>query len=97
MHSPFSHTKLKLNHRADNLLSYFIVTPNFHRIHHSIDMSEGNSSFGIVLPFWDRIFRTYETKSEIYLAKNIRFGISPNQRPNLLSLREFLINPFKVS
>ena len=95
MHSPFTHTKLKLNHKIDHLLSYFIVTPNFHRIHHSIVMSEGNTSFGIFLPFWDRVFNTYESKEESYMSNKIKFGISINQSPSSLSIKEFLINPFK--
>lgn len=95
MHAPFTHTRLKLHSKLDKWLSYFIITPNFHRVHHSIVMSEGNSNFGIMLPFWDRIFRTYEPKNEIYMNKDIKFGISANQSPRNLSINEYLINPFK--
>ncbi len=95
IYAPFTHTRLKLHPKLDKWLGYFIITPNFHRIHHSIVMSEGNSSFGLVLPFWDKIFRTYEPKNEIYMNKNIKFGISANQSPRNFSINEYLINPFK--
>jgi sterol desaturase/sphingolipid hydroxylase (fatty acid hydroxylase superfamily) len=36
-----------------------VVTPAYHRIHHSIDAREGNSNFAVVLPLWDRLFGTY--------------------------------------
>ncbi len=36
-----------------------LVTPHFHRIHHSIDLKEGNSNFGVMLPIWDMIFGTH--------------------------------------
>lgn len=93
-HSPFTHTSLKLPEKFDTLLSYFIVTPNFHRVHHSLDMKEGNSSFGIVFPFWDRLFKTLISKSakEIY---QLKFGIKPQESPKKYSAAQFLINPLK--
>jgi ornithine lipid hydroxylase len=36
-----------------------LVTPQFHRIHHSADVKEGNSNFGVMLPFWDMLFGTH--------------------------------------
>ena len=95
IHSPFTHTKIRLPSTLDIYLSYFIITPNFHRIHHSIIPIESNSSFGMVLSCWDRMFGTYQPKSEHYMNHQIRFGISANQSPRSLSIKEWLINPFK--
>ena len=36
-----------------------LVTPQFHSIHHSADAQEGNSNFGVMLPFWDMLFGTH--------------------------------------
>lgn len=43
---------------------YFIVSPAAHRIHHSIDPKHFNKNFGITFIFWDKLFKTYHTRSE---------------------------------
>ena len=94
VHSPFTHTKMMLSEKIDRILSNYIITPNFHRLHHSIDMKEGNSNFGIIFPFWDRLFGTYHHKSSAQLRK-IKLGINANQSPRALTVKEFVINPFR--
>lgn len=54
----FTHANWNLG-RTDRWLRLFIVTPDMHRIHHSIRSDEMGSNFGFNLPWWDRIFRTY--------------------------------------
>jgi sterol desaturase/sphingolipid hydroxylase (fatty acid hydroxylase superfamily) len=93
IHSPFSHTSLHIPRHIEKILSYVIVTPNFHRAHHSLDMKEGNSNFGIIFPFWDRLFGTYIRKTYPQM-KAIKFGISLRESPSGNSLKEYLINPF---
>lgn len=94
LHSPFTHTRMILSEKVDRFLSYFIITPNFHRLHHSLDIKDGNSNFGIVFPFWDRLFGTYHHKSVAELLQ-IKFGISANQSPKELTVKELMINPFR--
>ena len=55
----FNHSNVRLPKRVDAILRLFIVTPDMHRVHHSIHPSETNSNFGFNLPWWDRIFGTY--------------------------------------
>jgi len=43
----------------DGLLRLVLVTPDMHRVHHSIDRRETDSNFGFNLPWWDRLFGTY--------------------------------------
>jgi sterol desaturase/sphingolipid hydroxylase (fatty acid hydroxylase superfamily) len=93
VHSPFSHTTLHILRRTEKILSYVIVTPNFHRAHHSLDMKEGNSNFGIIFPFWDRLFDTYIPKTSTQM-RAIKFGINLRESPEGNSLKEYLINPF---
>ncbi len=95
IHSPFTHTRIVLPRKINRRLSYLIITPNFHRLHHSIDMKEGNSNFGAILPFWDKILGTYKCKTQVYGTEKIRFGIDERQSPRSISLKEFLINPFR--
>ncbi|MCW8891651.1 MAG: sterol desaturase family protein [Sedimenticola sp.] len=58
----FNHGNLKLPARLDSLLRLFVVTPDMHRVHHSVDDDETNSNFGFNLPWWDRLFGTYKAQ-----------------------------------
>lgn len=55
----FNHSNVRLPHGADQLLRLLIVTPDMHRVHHSIHDDETNSNFGFNLTLWDRLFGTY--------------------------------------
>lgn len=94
VHSPFTHTTMLLPEKLARFLSYFIITPNFHRLHHSLDVKEGNSNFGIVFPFWDKLFGTCCYVSNRAVSE-IKFGVSADKSPQLLSLKELLVNPFR--
>jgi len=93
IHSPFSHTTLSVPKHIEKILSYLIITPSFHRIHHSRDMKEGNSNFGNIFPFWDKLFGTYIPKTYTQM-RTIKFGINLRESPDANSLKEYLINPF---
>ena len=57
--SMFNHGNVRLPRRFDRLLRLFVVTPDMHRVHHSVEDDETNSNFGFNLPWWDRLFGTY--------------------------------------
>jgi sterol desaturase/sphingolipid hydroxylase (fatty acid hydroxylase superfamily) len=57
--SMFSHGNVRLPAWLDRLLRLFVVTPEMHRVHHSVVVRETNSNFGFNLPWWDYLFRTY--------------------------------------
>ncbi len=67
----FHHSNLKISEQWDLFFRRFIVTPRMHRIHHSIIKSETNSNYSSVLPYWDKLFRSYVKKP----SKEIEFGI----------------------
>jgi sterol desaturase/sphingolipid hydroxylase (fatty acid hydroxylase superfamily) len=58
----FNHGNIKLPVGLDKVLRLFIVTPDMHRVHHSVEDDETNSNFGFNLPFWDRLFGTYRAQ-----------------------------------
>ncbi|MCZ6855391.1 MAG: sterol desaturase family protein [Gammaproteobacteria bacterium] len=60
--SMFNHGNLRIPSSFDRILRWFVVTPDMHRIHHSIIPSETNSNFGFNLPWWDRLFGTYRAE-----------------------------------
>jgi len=51
-------------HNVDKVLRLFVVTPDMHRVHHSIEVKETNSNFGFNLSFWDKLFKTYKAQPE---------------------------------
>ena len=57
--SMFNHSNVRMPARLDRVLRWIVVTPDMHRVHHSIVARETNSNFGFNLPWWDRLFGTY--------------------------------------
>ena len=55
----FNHSNTKLPLPLDRLLRLVVVTPDMHRVHHSVKSAETNSNYGCNLPWWDRLFGTY--------------------------------------
>lgn len=60
--SMFNHSNVRLPLALDRVLRLFVVTPDMHRVHHSIEEDETNSNFGFNLPWWDRLFGTYRVQ-----------------------------------
>jgi sterol desaturase/sphingolipid hydroxylase (fatty acid hydroxylase superfamily) len=57
--SMFNHSNVRMPILLDRVLRWIVVTPDMHRVHHSIVARETNSNFGFNLPWWDRLFGTY--------------------------------------
>ena len=55
----FNHSNIRLPAGLDSILRLIVVTPDMHRVHHSVEDDETNSNFGFNLPWWDRLFGTY--------------------------------------
>ena len=62
--SMFSHANICIPLKFDRVLRCFVVTPDMHRVHHSILPRETNSNYGFNLPYWDRLFGTYRAQPE---------------------------------
>lgn len=60
--SMFNHSNVRLPRGLDRVLRWLLVTPDMHRVHHSIEADETNSNFGFNLPWWDRLFGTYRAQ-----------------------------------
>jgi sterol desaturase/sphingolipid hydroxylase (fatty acid hydroxylase superfamily) len=61
----FNHANLRLREPVDRWLRRMLVTPEMHRIHHSMEAVEANSNFGFNLPWWDRLFGTYRERARL--------------------------------
>jgi sterol desaturase/sphingolipid hydroxylase (fatty acid hydroxylase superfamily) len=60
--SLFNHGNLRLPLRADGMLRWIVVTPDMHRVHHSVAPEETNRNFGFTLSWWDRVCGTYRAQ-----------------------------------
>jgi len=58
----FNHGNVRIPAGLDRLLRLIVVTPDMHRVHHSVEDDETNSNFGFNLPWWDRLFGTYRAQ-----------------------------------
>ena len=64
----FNHSNIALPKMIDTLLRKIVVTPDMHRVHHSVDATEMNRNFGFNFSFWDRLFGTYLDQPKISQA-----------------------------
>ncbi len=92
--SMFNHGNVRIPEGLDRVLRWFVVTPDMHRVHHSVLRRETNSNFGFSLPWWDRLFGTYRAQPAAgHDAMTI--GIEQFREPGDLRLDRMLIQPFK--
>jgi len=58
----FNHSNIYIPPALDRIIRLLIVTPDMHRVHHSVILKENNSNYGFTLSWWDRIFGTYQAQ-----------------------------------
>jgi len=58
----FNHGNIRIPSGVDRILRLFVVTPDMHRVHHSVIIRETNSNYGFNLPWWDRLLGTYRAQ-----------------------------------
>ena len=91
--SMFNHGNVFMNQRIDRFLRAFVVTPDMHRVHHSVIIQETDSNFGFNLPWWDRLFGTYRHQpSSGHEAMTV--GLANYRDQKWLTLPWMLLAPF---
>jgi sterol desaturase/sphingolipid hydroxylase (fatty acid hydroxylase superfamily) len=91
--SLFNHGNVRLPQPIDRVLRLFEVTPEMHRVHHSVIIRETNSNFGFNLPWWDRLFGTYRSAPAAG-HEGMTIGLSHFRDPSGLTLPRLLFLPF---
>ncbi len=91
--SLFNHGNIRLPNQIDRVLRLFVVTPEMHRVHHSVVIRETNSNFGFNLPWWDRLLGTYRDQPAAG-HEGMTIGLSQFRDPNSMTLPWLLILPF---
>ncbi|HVQ76199.1 MAG TPA: sterol desaturase family protein [Candidatus Binatia bacterium] len=90
--STFNHGNLRLPDPVDRALRWLVVTPDMHRVHHSIVPAETNSNFGFTLPWWDRLGGTYRDQPAAGHAQ-MTLGIEQFRDPRSRRLDRLLVQP----
>ncbi|HEX8167319.1 MAG TPA: sterol desaturase family protein [Beijerinckiaceae bacterium] len=92
--SMFSHGNIRVPPGLDRWLRLVVVTPDMHRVHHSIERRETNSNFGFNLPWWDRLFGTYRPEPEAG-HDGMTIGVPQFRDPQELRLDRMLLQPLR--
>lgn len=92
----FNHANINLPVWIDRRLRWVLVTPDMHRVHHSVDPRETNSNYGFNLPWWDRLLGTYVAQP----AKGhteMQIGIEQFRTKRDLWIDRMLVQPIRGS
>lgn len=92
--SLFTHANITLPPRFEHALRWILVTPDMHRIHHSVHPEETNSNFGFHLSIWDRLFRSYRDQPRDEQTTML-IGLHEFREPHEQTLWALLLNPFR--
>lgn len=91
----FNHSNVQLPASVDRVLRWLVVTPDMHRVHHSVRREETNSNFGFSVPWWDWVFRTYRAQPADGHDRMI-IGIEKFRDPADLRLSRMLLQPVRA-
>lgn len=89
----FNHGNFSIPTQLEKVLRWFVVTPDMHRIHHSIRPKESNSNYGFNFPWWDHLFGTYTARPREN-PKSMQIGIELFRNENDSALPKLLVQPF---
>jgi sterol desaturase/sphingolipid hydroxylase (fatty acid hydroxylase superfamily) len=92
--SMFNHGNVRIPVRLDRYIRWLFVTPDMHRVHHSIVVNETNSNFGFNLPWWDRLLGTYRDQPAAG-HQGMTIGIEQFRATRELWLDRMLLQPFR--
>jgi sterol desaturase/sphingolipid hydroxylase (fatty acid hydroxylase superfamily) len=92
--SVFNHGNLRLPEGVDRWLRLLIVTPDMHRVHHSVRHEETDSNFGFSIPWWDRLFGSYRAQPAGG-HEGMRIGLTEFSGEREIRLADMLLQPLR--
>ena len=90
----FNHSNVRIPLGIDRVLRWVVVTPDMHRVHHSIHAGEANSNFGFNLPWWDRLLGTYRAQPR-EPHEQMTLGVEGFHTRRELRIDRMLIQPLR--
>lgn len=90
--SQFNHANIQISDKVDKVLSYIIVSPNMHKVHHHFKLPYTDSNYGNIFSLWDRLFGTYMELNKSHIIYGVDTDLDEIQNSKFMSLIE---RPFK--
>ena len=90
--SQFNHANIQISDRLDKILSYVIVSPNMHKVHHHFKLPYTDSNYGNIFSIWDRFFRTYMELDKSKIKYGVDTDLDEKLNSKFISLLE---RPFR--
>jgi sterol desaturase/sphingolipid hydroxylase (fatty acid hydroxylase superfamily) len=90
----FTHANIRLPEKVDYIISFILVSPNMHKVHHHWKQPYTDSNYGATFSIWDRLFGTYKQLD----TKDIKYGLDryyPNEEDE--NFGRLMAHPFKKS
>lgn len=91
----FNHGNVHLPSVIDKVLRFILVTPDMHRVHHSVVVKETDSNYGFNISLWDRLFRTYCPQPEAGHLQ-MMIGLKEFRGPDETEIYKILTQPFRI-
>jgi sterol desaturase/sphingolipid hydroxylase (fatty acid hydroxylase superfamily) len=88
----FNHANIALPKKIDTVLSYFIVSPDMHKVHHHYKLPYTDSNYGNIFSVWDRLFGTYRSLDKEDIVYGVDTHMQPEENNQLTNLLKI---PFK--
>ncbi|MCR8923602.1 sterol desaturase family protein [Dasania sp. GY-MA-18] len=92
----FTHANIKIPAPIESLLSRLLITPDKHRVHHSIDYKEGNSNYSTIFVCWDKLFNTYTPEPALGVDAEV-VGVKGFNGATEVWLPAMLSQPFRAA
>ncbi|ORT49747.1 sterol desaturase [Vibrio sp. qd031] len=90
----FNHANLYLKHTLDRTLRWVIVTPDMHRVHHSVFREECNANYGFFLSIWDKLFGSYVAQPK-QGHNDMVIGLNQFRDPKEMAVHRMMSQPFR--
>jgi sterol desaturase/sphingolipid hydroxylase (fatty acid hydroxylase superfamily) len=84
--SQFNHANIHLPKKIDRLLSYIIISPDMHKVHHHYKLPYTDSNYGNIFSVWDRIFGTYSYLEREKISYGVDTHMNPKENNKLMNL-----------
>lgn len=88
----FHHSNWRLPYRVEKALSWLIVTPRMHGVHHSIVKRETDSNYSVIFNCWDRLHRTIRLNIP---QQQINIGVPSYRNPEEQNIKNLILMPFR--
>jgi len=93
--SQFNHANIRLPEKLDKILSWAIVTPNMHHVHHHFQLPQTDSNYGNIFAIWDRIFGTFEYMPQEKIHYGIDTHMAEEEHSSLSKMLKIPFEPYR--